>query len=121
MYRLRISLRSAASMQALSAAWLSPFSGGSYPVRGIGFAAFLLGLPGRRSLVCRRGGLAPSDLGALERLPIDVEGVVAGGEVAMPVVHQRRFDFLADVRHVATAWMEATAGGRVDRAGDVAL
>src|SRR2546430_16066526 len=98
MYRLRISLRSAASMQALSAAWLSPFSGGSYPVRGIGCAAFLLGLPGRRPLVCRRGRLAPGDLGSVERLPIDVERVVAGGEVAVPVVDERRLDFLADVR-----------------------
>src|SRR2546430_12822060 len=98
MYRLRISLRSAASMQALSAAWLSPFSGGSYPVRGIGCAAFLLGLPGRRSLVCRRGGLAPGDLGALEGLPIDVEGGMAGGAVAMPVVHHGRVRFPGDLR-----------------------
>ena len=57
----------------------------------------------------------------LQSLPIDVQGMVARGEVPSAVIHERRLDLFADIRHVAAPWMEAAARGRVDGARDVAL
>jgi len=53
--------------------------------------------------------MAFGDLNPLQRLAIDVERMVAGGEMASAVVHERRLDLLADVRHVTAPWMEAAA------------
>ena len=47
--------------------------------------------------------------------------MVAGGEVAAAVIHERRLDLSADVRHVSAPWMEAAAGRWIDRAWHVAL
>src|SRR3954467_1711632 len=72
-------------------------------------------------IVGGRRGMGPRDFGPLERLPVDVQGVVAGRQVPAAVVDKRRLDLLADLRHVAAAGMEAAAGGRIDRARHVAL
>src|SRR6478672_3897107 len=56
-----------------------------------------------------------------QRLLVDVERVMAGGEMAVAVVDERRLYFLADIGRVAAARMEAAAARRVDRARDVSL
>src|SRR5207245_5080162 len=46
---------------------------------------------------------------------------MTGGEVALPVVDERRLDLTAHGRHVAAARMEATSRGWTDRARDIPL
>ena len=65
--------------------------------------------------------MATGDLRPFEGLAVDVQRVVAGRVVAAPVVHERRLDLFADLRHVPAARVEATTRGWVDRARDVSL
>src|SRR5436190_1465816 len=78
-------------------------------------------VPRLRALVRRRRRVELRDLDALERLLVDVQRVVARGEVPIAVVRERRLDLHADLRHVAATRVEAAARRRVDRARDVAL
>ena len=77
--------------------------------------------PCREPTPRRRPSPGSRGLHARESLLVHVERVVAGGEVAVAVVHERRLDLGADLRRVAAARVEAAAGGRVDRARHVAL
>src|SRR6185437_1765093 len=79
------------------------------------------GIPWLGRIAGGRRRLAAGDFRPLERLPVDVQGMVAGRQVPPAVVHQRRLDVLADVRHIAAPGMEAAAGRRIDRARHVAL
>src|SRR6476620_798734 len=110
-------------MAGLSARSPTPFSAGSYlelviTRNRLGF--LFAGLRRLRLLVGRLWRVVLRDGGAGERLAVDVARVVAGGDVAVPVVRERRLDLLADVRRVPAARMEAASRGRVDRARDVA-
>jgi hypothetical protein len=53
--------------------------------------------------------MAFRDLNPLQRLAVDVERMVAGGEMASAVIDERRLDLLADVCHVTAPRMEAAA------------
>src|SRR5205823_1110650 len=81
----------------------------------------LSGLLGPCGLVRRARSLASRDPNLLQSLAIDVERMVAGGQVAPAVIHERRLDLFADVRHVSASGMEAAAGRWIDRARHVAL
>src|SRR5262249_32963253 len=61
------------------------------------------------------------DADLVERGLVHIEGVMAGRDMAVPVVRRGRLDLLADLRHVPAAGMEPAPGGRIDRAGDIAL
>jgi hypothetical protein len=65
--------------------------------------------------------MAFRDPNTLQGLAIDIEGMVAGSKVPTAVIHERRLDLFADIRHVAASRMEAAARGWVDRARDVTL
>src|SRR3954463_12396740 len=78
-------------------------------------------IPWLGRIVGGRRCVAARDFCPLERLAGDVQGGGAGGRGPASVVDQRRLDLLADLSHVAAAGMEATAGGRIDRAWHVPL
>jgi hypothetical protein len=62
----------------------------------------------RRASAARRRSRVPES-------PCRRSAVVAGGQVPVAVVHERRLELGTDVCCVAATWVEATAGGRVDR------
>src|SRR5436190_24339409 len=126
-----ISLRSAASTAQVSA-WSCTGFRKTYLVSGIPVGPIRLagaardrvgrtrGVAGQRSRV-RRRGRAGRHFGGLKGPDVDVERVMAGSQVAVPVVGERRLDVGANVGRVAAALMEAATARRVDRAGHVAL
>ena len=65
--------------------------------------------------------MAFRDPNLLQHLPIDVQRVVTGREVAVAVIDERRLDLVAHIGRIAAPWMEAAAARRIDRTRDVSL